>query len=268
VDENEDTFECPQTGTVHSQDEINTTERVYRRNFSSSDIDQLFADIEYIESEFGDVELSDLSASFIVSPFFNFENELKLVEELPEVVFVDWDTFQELCGQEIDMDYLRDKRKELYEDIIDFSQLSGEEFEGICVKLFEQEEFEDISKAGSGNDMDRDITFWKDGDKWICQCKNHAEAEENVTKSELNIQLALATHDADAYMVLSTTDIAASLITQLEKLEEDERFCGADWWKYEHLERRLFENKEVLWQYFVKERYNSFVFSELENLTV
>lgn len=266
IEEETESFECPRTGNIHSIDEVNTEERVYRRNFSSSDINELFDDIKYVESELSRVELSDLRPHFVVSPFFDFENEFRMMEERPGTVFVDWEVFQELCSEERNMDDLRERRKDLYTDIIDFSQLSGEEFEQLCVKLFEVEGFEDISSAGSGNDMDRDITFWKDGDKWICQCKNHAESGDNVTKSELNIDLALATHDADSYMVLSTTDVASSLITQLENLDDDDRFGGADWWKYEHLERRLLSNKEVLWHFFVKERYNSFVFSELADI--
>lgn len=262
-------FECPECG-IHLQETEEETITIYRRKFNSKEISELFECINVVESnDISSIELGKTSATFVTSPLFAFE-ETKLIEEHYETFFIPWEDFRKICGGEISLDELKNRRDNIYAEIIDFEKLSGDDFEEFCkdlLSLKDFEEFESVGTSGSGSDRGRDLIMYKNGRKWVGQCKNRAESGNSVGRNEFDAFNTMASYRSTGYLLLSATDITNPATSDLESIKEDENNdYTTDWLNYHDIESILLDNQELIWKFFVKHRYQSMMLHSIQEL--
>lgn len=157
----------------------------------------------------------------------------------------------------------------LIEAEIDFGQLTWEQFEKLCVDLLEAEGFMNVmASGGAGGDQGRDISAEelitsRTGKQWILQwmvqCKHYAASGRSVGHREVaDIIDFLSTHDADGLLVITDTNLTASLVKKLEKFDRDKKHpYKAVFWNGHRLRKLLLERHlNLLARYFSKPAYH------------
>lgn len=130
--------------------------------------------------------------------------------------------------------------------MIDWSKLSPEQFEELCVELLELNDFSNIEWYGQGGgDKGRDIVATKIDEplprikkerKWIIQCKRYAK--KRITKAELNDFLVAAKeHDPDVALLMLTGTLTSDVRDWIATVRKDYSFDVFVW------ERRDLENE-------------------------
>ncbi len=138
---------------------------------------------------------------------------------------------------------------------IDFSQLTGEEFEFFCRDLLESLGVQILEGPARGPDGKKDIIIqYKIKDvigrekqyKLLVQCKNNAKSQKSVYESDLgDIRSSCKIHDTKGYLLITSTIPSVSAQNILKAIDEEGHYFTHYWDKY-ILEKFISKSKEGL----------------------
>lgn len=136
---------------------------------------------------------------------------------------------------------------------IDFSQLSGEEFEFFCRDLLESLGVQILEGPARGPDSKKDlIVQYKIKDvigreeqyKFLVQCKNNAKSQKSVYESDLgDIRSACRIHNTTGYLLITTTIPSISVQKILKAIDEEGNYY-THYWDIKALEKYISKSKE------------------------
>lgn len=136
---------------------------------------------------------------------------------------------------------------------IDFSQLSGEEFEFFCRDLLESLGVQILEGPARGPDSKKDLIIqYKIKDvigreeqyKFLVQCKNNAKSQKSVYESDLgDIRSACRIHNTTGYLLITTT-IPSISVQKILKAIKEERNYYTHYWDKKALEKYISKSKE------------------------
>ncbi len=152
--------------------------------------------------------------------------------------------------------------------MIDFREIKDSEiFEDLIAALLRRTEgVVDVQKTGRGSDLEidlrvkarsRDPLRQRDRDTTaIVQCKHLAMSGKSVRKSDIRPADALIAHNADVYLLVTSTRVGAFYQEIMRLIDIDPRNRGqsAGSWDCDYLERQLLkqENEDLLRKFFPK----------------
>ena len=138
---------------------------------------------------------------------------------------------------------------------IDFSQLSGEDFEFFCRDLLESLGSQILEGPARGPDSKKDLIIqYKIKDvigreeqyKVLVQCKNNAKSQKSVYESDLgDIRSACKIHNTKGYLLITSTIPSVSAQNILKAINEEGHYFTHYWDKY-ILEKFISKSKEGL----------------------
>lgn len=136
---------------------------------------------------------------------------------------------------------------------IDFSQLSGEEFEFFCRDLLESLGVQILEGPARGPDSKKDIIIQynikdvigrEEQFKFLVQCKNNAKSQKSVYESDLgDIRSACRIHNTRGYLLITTTIPSISVQNNLKAINEERNYYTHHWDK-KTLEKYISKSKE------------------------
>ncbi|MFX1320387.1 MAG: restriction endonuclease [Promethearchaeota archaeon] len=122
---------------------------------------------------------------------------------------------------------------------IDFSSLSGEDFEFFCRDLLESIGIEIVEGPSRGPDRKKDLIIRysvKDvigrhqNYKFLVQCKNKAVSNKSVYESELgDIRSACKIHNTDGYFLITTTIPSTSVQDNFKAINQEGQYITHYW---------------------------------------
>ncbi len=125
---------------------------------------------------------------------------------------------------------------------IDFSQLTGEEFEFFCRDLLESLGVQILEGPARGPDAKKDMIIqYKIKDvigrekqiKLLVQCKNNAKSQKSVYESNLgDIRSACKNHDTEGYLLITSTIPSVSAQNILKAINKEGYYFTHYWDKY------------------------------------
>ena len=147
---------------------------------------------------------------------------------------------------------------------IDFSILDGEQFEELCEDLFKAMGFDDPlpERSGRGPDGGKDLIVSEKREsgvlgaprrfKWLVECKNFAKSGKSVRPDDVgSITDKLVTHDADGYLLVTSTGPSINVATTIKSIDESDRFnFEATCWAGNRLIDEILKHRHVLEKYF------------------
>ncbi len=138
---------------------------------------------------------------------------------------------------------------------LDFSQLSGEDFEFFCRDLLESLGCQILEGPARGPDSKKDLIIqYKIKDvigreeqyKVLVQCKNNAKSQKSVYESDLgDIRSACKIHKTKGYLLITSTIPSVSAQNILKAINEEGHYFTHYWDKY-ILEKFISKSKEGL----------------------
>jgi len=142
---------------------------------------------------------------------------------------------------------------------IDWSLIDDKQFEFLCCDLLESlDNFENVSKMGGPGDLKRDITaterikttFGVDYFKWLVQCKHYVKSKINPSEVP-ELANAISTHGAQGLLLITCSELTASLKLHLEKYNDNSAVpYKAQWIEKNKLEELLNSNNKIREKYF------------------
>lgn len=136
---------------------------------------------------------------------------------------------------------------------IDFSRLSGEEFEFFCRDLLESLGVQILEGPARGPDRKKDLIIqYKIKDvigrekqyKFLVQCKNKAKSQKSIYESDLgDIRTACKIHDAKGYLLITTTIPSVSVQNILKAINEEGDYF-THYWDKNDLEKFISKSKD------------------------
>jgi len=138
---------------------------------------------------------------------------------------------------------------------IDFSILSGEEFELLCRDLLDSLGVQIIEGPSRGPDKKKDMIIQymvedKIGRsqeyKLLVQCKNKATSQKAIYEKDLgDIRSACKLHNTNGYFLISSTIPSVSVQNNLKAINEEGQYF-THYWDKSHLEKYFSKSKEGL----------------------
>ena len=136
---------------------------------------------------------------------------------------------------------------------IDFSSLSGEDFEFFCRDLLESIGIEIVEGPSRGPDRKKDLIIRysvKDvigrhqNYKFLVQCKNKAISGKSVYESDLgDIRSACKIHNTDGYFLITTTTPSTSVQNNFKAINQEGQYITHYWDRFT-LEKYISECKD------------------------
>ncbi len=136
---------------------------------------------------------------------------------------------------------------------IDFSQLSGEEFEFFCRDLLESLGIQILKGPARGPDRKKDLIIQynmkdvigrEEQYKFLVQCKNNAKSQKSVYESDLgDIRSVCRIHNTTGYLLITTTIPSISVQNILKAIKEERNYYTHCWDK-KALEKYISKSKE------------------------
>ena len=159
---------------------------------------------------------------------------------------------------------------------IDFSSLSGEDFEFFCRDLLEALRIEIVEGPSRGPDGKKDLIISysvkdvigrKKNYKLLVQCKNKAISKKSVYESELgDIRSSCKIHHTDGYFLITTTILSTTVQNNLKAINEEGIYITHYWDKYT-LEKYISKSRDgikILERYgLIQSEYKIYVFNAL-----
>lgn len=159
---------------------------------------------------------------------------------------------------------------------IDFSSLSGEDFEFFCRDILESLRIEIVEGPSRGPDGKKDLIISysvkdeigrKKNYTLLVQCKNKAISEKAVFESELgDIRSACKIHHTDGYFLITTTILSITVQNNLKAINEEGIYITHYWDKYT-LEKYISKSNDgikILERYgLIQSEYKIYVFNAL-----
>jgi hypothetical protein len=130
-----------------------------------------------------------------------------------------------------------------------FDKLSAQDFERMCLWLVRREGFSQAEHLGaSGGDQGRDIVAWRDGRRFVFQCKrvrafNPTDAEREVRKIR-----SLAAGRPDEIVFIITCNVSASARRRAQDAWGNESTCH--FWVGTELDERVKKYPDLLLEFF------------------
>lgn len=137
---------------------------------------------------------------------------------------------------------------------IEWEKISPEEFEKICFKLIEENDFKNLSWFGkSGGDKGRDLICFKNeeplsgiikNNKWVIQCKRYIL--KPPTKAEINNILVNAEeHNPNDILIVVTNTLSANTKDWIEEKRKKAKYFIHIWEELD-LEREIDKHRRKL----------------------
>ena len=147
---------------------------------------------------------------------------------------------------------------------IDFTVLDGEQFEELCEDLFKAMGYDDPppERSGRGPDGGRDLMVTEHRIsgilgaprrfRWLVECKNFAKSNKSVQPRDIGaITDKLALHNADGYLLVTTTIPSTSVEQTIRGIDDNERVPSeATYWARPRLTEELLKHRHVYEKYF------------------
>jgi hypothetical protein len=149
--------------------------------------------------------------------------------------------------------------------VIDFRTLEdGEQFEDLCEDLFKAMGYNDPppERSGRGPDRGRDliVTEHRGSDilgaprrfRWLVECKTFAKSNKSVQPQDIgSIVEKLLIHNADGYLLVTTTIPSTMVESYITAIDRDERLgFEATYWAKPRLTEELLKHRHICEKYF------------------
>jgi hypothetical protein len=150
---------------------------------------------------------------------------------------------------------------------IDLSKISSEDFEFLIEDLLKKKGFSIIIRPSRGPDLGKDIIAQRmltddmknvSLEKYLVECKHFAISKKSVTEKDLkNITERIKLHNANRYLIATSTILSGVINSQLNALSKDEStvYKCTSWTKTDILEL-LNEYPEIKSKYFEDNNWN------------
>lgn len=147
--------------------------------------------------------------------------------------------------------------------MLDFRQLSPEEFELLCEDLLRNNGFLIESRPARGPDKGKDILATRyetdllgnvDEHRYLVECKHFSKSGKSVQEADIgNFQARLSVHRASHYLLITTTIPSENVKDQLRSFSQDPRVpYKAGFWAKHDIIRLLQQDPLTLERYFPK----------------
>ncbi len=159
---------------------------------------------------------------------------------------------------------------------INFSSLSGEDFEFFCRDLLESLRIEIMEGPSRGPDGKKDLIISysvkdvigrKKNYTLLVQCKNKAISEKSVYESELgDIRSSCKIHNTDGYFLITTTILSTTVQNNLKAIDEEGIYITHYWDKYilEKYISKSMDGIKILERYgLIQSEYKIYAFNAL-----
>lgn len=147
--------------------------------------------------------------------------------------------------------------------MLEFGQLSPEEFELLCEDLLRSSDFLIESRPARGPDKGKDILATKyetdllgnvEEQRYLVECKHFTKSGRSVKEVDIgNFQARLSVHRANRYLLITTTIPSETVKDQLSALSRDPAVpFKAGFWAKHDIIRLLQDHPRIIERYFPK----------------